>query len=136
MGLEDPLSLILREAALELTAAVDAIEGHGAKLGHVRAVQSGAPDVLGSFQELRQQADRIQNLESAWLNRRGARLPVRFHFPLDDPYAHSVASELAGSEQSRGTGADNQNIVSQLSSFSMVWSVYGLKSSIVPNYST
>jgi len=34
-------SLVLREAALELTVAVDALEGDGAKLGHVRAVQAG-----------------------------------------------------------------------------------------------
>ncbi len=31
----------VREAALELTVAVDALEGDGAKLGHVRAVQAG-----------------------------------------------------------------------------------------------
>ena len=37
-GLEDPLGLVLREAALELTVAVNALESHGAKLGHVRAV--------------------------------------------------------------------------------------------------
>ena len=40
-GLEDPLGLVLREAALECTAAVEALEGHGAQLGHGRAVRTG-----------------------------------------------------------------------------------------------
>ncbi len=51
MGLEDPLGLILGEAALELTAAVDAVEGCGTQLGHVRAAHAGAPDVLGGLQQ-------------------------------------------------------------------------------------
>lgn len=113
MGLEDPLGLVLREAALELTAAVEALEGHGAKLGHVRAVQAGAPDVLGGLEERRQQADGIQDLEGARLDRRGARLAVRPHLPLDEPHAHAVAGELAGSEQPGGAGADNQDVVSR-----------------------
>ena len=87
MGLEDPLGLVLREAALELTATVDALEGHGAQLGHVRAVQAGAPDVLGGLEERRQQVDGIQDLEGARLDRCGARLAVRLHLPLDEPHA-------------------------------------------------
>ena len=83
MGLEDPLGLILREATLELTAAVDALEAHGAKFGHVRAVQPGAPDVLAGIEERRQQADGIEDLESARLDGRGACLAVRAHLPLD-----------------------------------------------------
>jgi hypothetical protein len=100
MGLEDPLGLVLREAALELTATVDALKGHGAQLGHVRAVQTGAPDVLRGLEERRQQVDGIQDLEGARLDRCGACLAVRLHLPLDEPHAHSVAGELAGSEQS------------------------------------
>ena len=53
MGLEDPLGLVLRQAALELVAAVDAIVAHAAKLGHVRAVEAGTPDVLGGSEERR-----------------------------------------------------------------------------------
>src|SRR5262245_32747665 len=76
MGLEDPLGFVLRQAALELAAAVKALVTHGAKLGHVRAVHAGTPDVLGGLEERRQQADGIQDLESAGLDRRGARLAV------------------------------------------------------------
>ena len=38
MGLEDPLRLVLRQAALEFAEAVDAIVARGAKLGHTRPV--------------------------------------------------------------------------------------------------
>jgi hypothetical protein len=107
VGLEDPLGLVLWEAALEFTAAVDALESQGAQLGHVRAVQAGASDVLGGLEERRQQADRIQDLEGARLDRCGARLTVRLHLPLDEPHAHSMAGELAGGEQSGRAGADN-----------------------------
>jgi hypothetical protein len=72
MGFEDPLGLALREAALELTAAVDALEVQGAKLGHIRTVHADAVDVLSGLEERRQQADGIQDLECARLDRRGA----------------------------------------------------------------
>jgi hypothetical protein len=49
MGLEDPLGLVLREDALKLIAAVDALESHGAKLGQVGAVQADAPDLFASL---------------------------------------------------------------------------------------
>jgi len=106
-------SAVLREAALELTAAVDALEGHGAKLGHVRPVHACGPDVLGGLEERRQQADGIQDLEGARLDSRGARLAVRPHLLLDEPHGHAVAGELGGSEQPGGAGADNQNVVSR-----------------------
>ena len=102
MGLEDPLGLVLRQAALELAAAVDAVVAHGAELGHVRTVQAGTPDVLGGVEERRQQADGIQDLEGAGLDRRGARLAVRPHLPLDEPRLHAVAGELGGGEQPEG----------------------------------
>ena len=112
MGLEDPLGLVLRQAALELAAAVDAIVAHGAKLGHVRAVQAGTPDVLGGIEERRQQADGIQDLEGAGLDRRGARLAVRPHLPLDEPRFHAVAGEFGGGEQPGRASADDQDVVS------------------------
>src|SRR5215203_6396675 len=79
MGLENPLGLVLREAALELAAAVDALEVQGANLGHVRAVHTNAVDVLGGLEERRQQADGIQDLQGARLYRCGPRLVVRPH---------------------------------------------------------
>src|SRR5215217_2753177 len=42
MGLENPLGLVLWEATLELTAAVDALEIQGANLEHVRIVKADA----------------------------------------------------------------------------------------------
>ncbi len=40
MGLKDPLGFILRQAALEVAAAVDAIVAHGAELQHIRAIHA------------------------------------------------------------------------------------------------
>ena len=102
MGLEDPLGFVLRQAALELAAAVDAIVAHGAQLRHVRAVHAGAMNVLGRIDERRQQANGIQDLERAGLDRRSARLAVRLHVPLDEPRFHAVAGELGSSEQPGG----------------------------------
>src|SRR5215213_3384393 len=47
VSLEDPLGFILREAALELTATVDALEVQAAELEHIRIVQADAVDLLG-----------------------------------------------------------------------------------------
>jgi hypothetical protein len=94
MCLEDPLGLVLRQAALEMTAAVDVIETRSADNRHVRAVHAGTPDVLGGIEERWQQADGIEDLEGAGLNRRGARLTVRLNLSLDEPRFHAVASEF------------------------------------------
>jgi hypothetical protein len=112
MGLEDPLSLVLRQAALERAAAVEAVVARGAKLGHARPVEAGTPDALGGIQERLQQADGIQDLEGTGLNRRGARLAVRPGLPLDEPSPHAVAGELGGGEQPGGARADDQDVVS------------------------
>jgi hypothetical protein len=104
MGLENPLGLVLWQAAMELTAAVDTLESRGTKLGHTRAVYPVSPDVLGRLQERRQQADRVQDFE-------GTRLAVWHYLSLNQSHAHSVAGELAGSEQSGRAGANNQNVV-------------------------
>jgi len=77
MGFEDTLGLVLREAALKLTAAIDTLEVQGAKLGHVRTVHADAVDVLSGLEERRQQADGIQDLECARLDRRGGRARLR-----------------------------------------------------------
>jgi hypothetical protein len=49
------------------------------------------------------------------LDRRGARLTVWSHLPLDEPHAHAVAGELAGSEQPGGARADNQDVIARYS---------------------
>ena len=72
-----------------------------------------AADVLGGIEERRQQADGIQDLEGAGLDRRGARLAVRPHLPLDEPRVHAVAGELGGGEQPGRAGADDQDVVSR-----------------------
>jgi hypothetical protein len=41
----------------------DALVTHGCELGHVRTVQTGAPDVLGGIEERWQHADGFQDLE-------------------------------------------------------------------------
>jgi hypothetical protein len=107
MGLEYPLRLVLRQAALEFAAAVEAIVARGAKLGHVRPVQAGAPDVLGCIEERLQQADRIQDLEGAWLDRRGTRLAMRPHLSLDESRFHAVAGEFGSGEQPGRASADD-----------------------------
>lgn len=94
MGFEDPLRLVLREAALELAAAVYALEVQAAKLGEVRPVNADAAHVLRGLQERRQQADGIQDLQGARLDRRGARLVVQPHILLDEADVHAVAGEL------------------------------------------
>ena len=59
------------------------------------------------------QADGIQDLERAGLDRGGARLAVRPHLPLDEPRFHAVAGELGGGEQPGRAGADDQDVVSR-----------------------
>ena len=49
--LEDPFGFVLRKDALELPAAVDAIERRDPQLRHVRAVNASAADVLGGLNE-------------------------------------------------------------------------------------
>lgn len=51
MCLEDPFGFVLRKDALELPAAVDAIERRDPQLRHVRAVNASAADVLGGLNE-------------------------------------------------------------------------------------
>jgi hypothetical protein len=111
MGLEDPLGLVLGEAALELVAAVDACVAHGAELGHAGAVQTGTPDVLGRVEERRQRADGLQDLEGAGLDRRRARFAVRPHVSLDEPRRNTMAGELGGGEQAGRARADDQDVV-------------------------
>src|SRR5215470_1426554 len=111
MGLEDSLSLVLRQAALELAAAIDAVVSHRAKLDHVRAVEAGTVDMLGGIEEGRQYADRVEDLESAGLDGRSSRLAVRPDFALDEPSGHAVASELGGGKQAGWAGADDQDVV-------------------------
>ena len=113
MVLENPLGLVLGEVALELAAAVDTLEIKAGKLGHVRPVQADAVDVLRGIEERLQQADGIQDLQGARLDHRGARLVVRAHLLLDEPRPYAVAGELDGGEHPRGSGADNQNVVSR-----------------------
>ena len=69
--------------------------------------------MLGGIEERRQQADGIQDLERAGLDRRGARLAVRPHLPLDEPRFHAVAGEFGGGEQPGRAGADDQDVVSR-----------------------
>src|SRR5215204_2207334 len=112
MGPQNPLGLVLWEAALELTAAVDTLEIQGANLEHVRIVKADAVDVLGGLEERRQQADGIQDLQGARLYRGGPSLVVRPHLPFHEPRIHAVAHELGGGEKPRGAGADDQNVLS------------------------
>src|SRR6516165_5984410 len=112
MGLEDALGLVLRQAALELAAAVDALVARGGELDHARAVQAGAPDVIGGSEKRRQQADGLQYLERPRLNRRGARLAVRLRVALDEPRVHAVPGELGSGEQPGRPSANDQDIVS------------------------
>src|SRR5262249_1990318 len=63
VSLEDPLRLVLRQAAQELVATVEAFVRHRADLHHPRAIQAGAMDMLGGIEECRQRADRIEDLE-------------------------------------------------------------------------
>jgi hypothetical protein len=107
MVLKDPLSFILRQAALELAAAVDVIVTHGAQLRHVGTIHSSTMNVLSRVDKGCQQPDAIQNLERAGLDRGSARLAVWLHIALDEPRFHAVASKLSGGKQSGWTRADN-----------------------------
>src|SRR5215467_11217009 len=89
----------------------NALVTRGAKLGHVWAVQARTPDVLGRIEERRQEADGIQDLESAGLDRGGAGLAVRAHLPLDESRCHAVAGEFGGGEQSGRASTDDQDVV-------------------------
>src|SRR5215203_2575036 len=112
MGPQNPLGLVLWEAAMEITAAVDTLEIQGPNLEHVRIVKADAVDVLGGLEERRQQADGIQDLQGARLYRGGPSLVVRPHLPFHEPRIHAVAHELGGGEKPRGAGADDQNVLS------------------------
>src|ERR671911_1199790 len=111
MVLEDALGLVLREVALELAAAVDALEVQAGKLGHVGPVHANAADVFRGSEERLKQADGIKDLQGAGLDHRGASLVVRACLPLDEPRPYAVAGELGGGEHPRGSGADDQNVV-------------------------
>ena len=125
MGFEDALGLVLRQAELELAAAVDALVAHGGELDHARAVQARAPDLLRDIEKRLQQSDGIQNLERPRLDRRGTRLAVRPHVALDEPRAHSVAGELGGGEQPGRPSADDQDVVVACHSISPKRAVLG-----------
>src|SRR5262249_38652151 len=115
MGLPDSLSLVLRQAALELAAAIDAVVAHGAQLDHARAVQASAPAMLSSPAEGRQHPDGAEDLEGAGLDGRGARLAVGPEVVLDEPRGHAVAGELGGGKQAGRAGADDQDVVAHQS---------------------
>jgi hypothetical protein len=55
--------------------------------------------------------DGIQDLQGARLDRRGACLSVPLYLPLDKTHPYAVAGEFARSEQARGAGTDNQDII-------------------------
>jgi hypothetical protein len=110
VGLQDSLGLILRQAALESTAAVDALESRVANLAQVRSVQANVPDVLGRLKERRKYIDGIQDLKGTRLDRRGTRLSVPLDLFLDKPHSYAVAGEFAGNKQAGRAGADNQDV--------------------------
>ena len=56
-------------------------------------------NVLSRLQKLRQQADRVQNLEGAGLDSRRPSLAVRLHVALDDPRRNTVPCKLGRGEQ-------------------------------------
>ena len=64
-------------------------------------------DVLGRIDKRRQQANGIQDLERAGLDRGRACLAVRLHVALDEPRLHAVAGELGGGEQPGRARADD-----------------------------
>ena len=108
MSLEDSLGLVLRKAAQESTAAIDALEARLANLGQVRRVQASTPDMLGRLKEWRKQIDGIQDLQGAWFR---GRAPVgAVSLPLDKPHPDAVAGEFAGNKQAGWAGADNQDV--------------------------
>ena len=102
MLFKDPLRLVLRQAALELAAAVHARVSRCTKLGHVRAIKAGAVDAFGGVQKWLQQPDRIQDLESARLDSGGTGLAVRPRFPLDQPRFHAVTRNSAAAKIPEG----------------------------------
>jgi hypothetical protein len=61
MGLEDLFGLVLRQTALERTAAGEGIELAGAQRGHSGPVQPRTADVLRAVQKRLQQADGLQD---------------------------------------------------------------------------
>jgi hypothetical protein len=111
VGLEDPLRPVLRQATLKPAAAIDAVVMRGAELSHVRAELAGTADALGGVQERLHQADGIQHLKGAGLDRRGARLAVRPHLALDEPRFHAVGGELGGGEQPGRASSDDKDVV-------------------------
>jgi len=69
--------------------------------------------MLGGIEERLQQADGIQDLERAGLDRGSPRLAVRPNLPLDESRFHTVARELGGGEQPGRPSADDQDILSR-----------------------
>ena len=116
MLFEDALGLVLREAALELAPAAETVVAHRRDLGHARTVESRAPDVLRRVEERLQQADGVENLQGAGLDRGGACLAVRAHLPLDQPRPHTMSSQLRGDEHARRTRTDDENVASHATS--------------------
>ena len=112
MRLQDPLGLVLRQAALELVAAVDAVAARRAQLGHAGAAQTRAPDSLRGAEEWRQHADGIQDLQRAGRDRRGRCLAVRALLALAEPRVDPVAGKLGGGEQPGRARADDLDVLS------------------------
>jgi hypothetical protein len=107
MLFENPLRFVLRQAALELTAAIDAVVTVGAQLYHVRAINARAAHMLGRIGKRPEQTDGIQDFERAGLNRRRPGLTVRLEVALDEPCRHAVPGKLRRGKYARRTGADD-----------------------------
>ena len=107
MLLEDALRLVLWKHALEIAAAIEALIRCAAKFGHVGVVDPAEPDVLGGLQERWQQADGIENLERAGLDRCGTRFAMRLRVAFDQTDAQAVADKLSGGEQPRRAGTND-----------------------------
>jgi hypothetical protein len=107
MLLENSLRLILRQTAVELATAVDAGMVHRADQAHVRAIQPRGTHVLGRLEKRRQEADALENFESAGLDSGCPRLAVRLEIAFDQPRPHAVACQFRGREQARRPRADD-----------------------------
>jgi hypothetical protein len=74
-------------------------------------------DVNGRVQDVVDDTGAGQELQRGGFDRRSSSLLVRLRLTIHDPGADTVAGKLAGSEEPRGSPADNENLLHDASLF-------------------
>jgi hypothetical protein len=106
---QDRLGAPLRQAALKLVCAAGVGKRDGRDLLKTGADELNAPDMHARAQERLDQAGPLDAFQNRGLQGGPARLVMRRCPELDDPGHDAMTHELAGREQARRAGSDDQD---------------------------